>query len=150
MTRLLFFFLGLAFTISTLDAQETFSQKDLKAFAEVYMANKRPAFNQGQGILPLLEKHNISRERYGEIFRAHHENKSIPMSKSEKSFLQELQTAGGDQEKKLMDNLKRLCKQEGLSYETFKKIDVKFQSDIAFQRSLKPQFDSVIRSNKNE
>jgi hypothetical protein len=124
------------------------SSEDLEAFVFVYMSQKQSNSNTSIDIEELLQKHNVSQERYAELFRRSQTNQRASLSNEENDFLQDLEKANKNLLKAKQKNLKKSCKDSSIEYDNYMAILNKYKSSIAFQRSLKPYFDHYINQRK--
>lgn len=128
------------------EAQNAFSDKDLNDFVSVYMSIKSIKKSSSKLDSSLFARHNISPERYRLISSSLVTMKKIQLSEDELLYIEEIKKQNQKAELRKENELKHLCNAHSLSYERYNTILHRYQTDIKFQRSIKPFFDHFINA----
>jgi hypothetical protein len=145
--RIIFLFLFLTISAALLQGQDQFSSLERQAFASVFLSEKMAPHNESS-LEPLLQKHNISKSRYAEIFRSYQNQERAFFSQNETQFLKAIEVENDKLERKKEKRLRKACKENDLTYETYQAILSEYRSDISFQTTLKPFFKDIINQLK--
>jgi hypothetical protein len=120
-----------------------------KEFVQIYFETEKPVRNPDTGIDSLLEKYQVSTSRFREMLE-------LERGGRERTGLTENEAALAAALKQKADALrgareraiKEVCKDRLLSYDEYVTIRSRYQTDIAFQRSMKPYFEQYFKSLK--
>lgn len=131
-------------------AQIKYTTSELEAFVFIYMDQKND-----QKILPVaqeyledLAEYGISIDRYREVFSKMILGDPLDLTESEELFFDLQKEKCKEENTRTKDYLNRACEILNLDIDTFNKIESAYNSDIKFQRSLKPFFDKYFNSRK--
>ena len=139
----------LAFHLHMGFAQETFSEPQLMAFAEVYMLRKEIVLPCDTMIRQHLAETSLSESRYGEILRTEIEGGETKLTPEEISSLEFLKARNLECDEAHTQKIHELCDQRGLDFDIYTDILKIYRSRVAFQRQLQPHLVSAIQLMKN-
>lgn len=129
-------------------SQASFTEADLNSFVQVYMSFKTENTRNQEVDKKHFDKYNVSQTRYKEIAKAAVSNQPLALNPEEEKLIAELQK----QHTLFVKNndliLDQLCQKNNLSKLKYSSILDQYKTDIQFQRSLKPYFDSYIKQLK--
>jgi len=130
------------------NAQNSYSKENLQDYVNAYMTFKQEKKNSSEIDSKYFYDHKVSRIRYHEITKLALANEPLDLKANEKELLGELK-----KQNKILDVsndklLRSICKEHSLSHDLYLEILNKYQTDIQFQRSLKPYFDIYIQKLK--
>ena len=145
--RIIFLFLLLTISAAILKGQDQFSTLERQAFASVFLSEKMAPQNE-LSLEPLLQKLNVSKSRYAEIFRSYQNQERTSFAQNETQLLKAIEVENDKLERKKEKRLRKACKENDLTYETYQAMLSEYRSDISFQRTLKPFFDNIINRLK--
>ena len=135
-------------------AQDNYTSKDLQSFVNIYMAQKELRIDKQSEMMSLLNEHQLSKARYQEILRKSLKGENLNLTESEQSFLnavEQLNKVASEEKKEGTSSgvigIEMLCKKYDLSFADYTTILNRYKTDIKFQRSLKPYFETYIKGN---
>ncbi|MDF1696451.1 MAG: hypothetical protein P1U56_11485 [Saprospiraceae bacterium] len=140
------FFFSFLFLVS--NAQNSFEDSELEEFVSIYMEfkikKKRPTLLDST----LLQKYTISTARYRVISKQLLLKEKTQLKPNEIAFIKEIE----NQNKKVKDQqaeiIQSLCLEHGLSFDKYMSILHQYNTDLPFQRSLKPYFADYLNALK--
>ncbi|MEM9547316.1 MAG: hypothetical protein AAGA77_15160 [Bacteroidota bacterium] len=129
-------------------AQDSFSKKELQQFVIIYMTSKDDSKGDTKSDQRIFVKYNIDQNRYQEITHSALLGKRVSLSPNEKKLIAEINQQNllhGESKRKMLE---KRCKNENFELSKYKIILEKYNTDIQFQRSLKPYFQSYFKTLK--
>lgn len=135
----------LIFLAAELFSQGGYLPDQLNVFVSVYMTQKENVVDTEKKIKTLLIEHEISQERYAQMVRQASSGKEIIVTVKEKAFFEALDLEKAIMEREKEAFIQQKCADENLDYEDYLVIFSRYQTDIRFQRSLKPYFDQYFK-----
>ena len=142
---ILFLFLGI---ISTLNAQEKYSENEITNFIEIYFSEKEISKYNDSSLINIFQKHSINKEKYLELKK--YKNRSVSEIQSIKDIEKDLSVYENEQEIYINDEIIKLCNKLNISINRYYEIKKDFQYNLIFHRSLKPNIDKYLKSINHE
>lgn len=147
MNRMLLFAL-IVFSSFSLSAQDQHPPGTYQAFVKIYMEQKESGEKPPDRIVSLLEKHTIDRALYASLLKG--DSTSVGFRNEDKiknlhrDILKEKERLAQAREQ----STRKACIDSQLPYEVYREMLHRYETGIAFQRSLKPYFDDYFKSLK--
>lgn len=126
--------------------QTEFDRKELMSFAAIYLQCQTEQKDPEATITSLLEKHNISVERYADILKAGLEARKIPLSENEQNLRADIAKYNDELKNAAAARKNELCIKYQIPSEKYDAILNQYRSSIPFQNTLKPYFSDAIKS----
>lgn len=145
--KYLYILLFLFFAIESY-AQQSFQEDELKHFVEVYMTFKVEKKKKTTSDLEIFNRYEVSPSRYREITQSLLIDQSVDLKENEKKLFEEIKKQNNILKKSNKELIKKICANHDLPWKRYEIILHKFNSDIQFQRSLKPHFDNYLNRLK--
>lgn len=132
---------------STLQAQDKYSSSELEGFVHVYMDQKNIIPDEAV-MISLLSESPVTNLRYSQILRKNLANESVKLTKEEKQLLKAIKIENQKFERQKRSALEASCLEKSLDLDLYEEITKLYKSDISFQRSLKPIFDTYLKQQE--
>jgi hypothetical protein len=151
MTKLIHSILLIVFLVLPIfmNGQSDLTSDESIKFSEIYLSTKSNDIEaRSISIVSILEKYNVSAERYKAIINNQLQAKSDVLSENEKQLIKEIALKNKNLEEAKQKLLAAKCDEHGLSQERYNEILIRYKTDLFFQREMKPYLDSIIHGEK--
>lgn len=138
----------ISFLFQSGTSQNSFSEEELQNFVYVYMSFKKEKKRNSMIDKKYFDSHKVSQKRYREIADAALTNEPVVLSLNEEQLMQDLKNQNEFVSKANNVLLEKLCFENNFSTTQYSAILDRYKTDIQFQRSLKPYFDTYIKRIK--
>jgi hypothetical protein len=148
MTFRYLYILIIIFFANSGNSQICYDPNVLQDFVNVYMTHKTEKKKNLVTDGELFKTYNVSPQRYRAIAKAALNNDPLTLNANEELLIEETKKQNVLLNIKNQETLEKLCSDHEIPIELYTTLLKKYKSEIQFQRSLKPYFDTYIKRLK--
>lgn len=136
-------------SISAVSSQELSTTNQELLFVNTYMDSKDLTNHTEAKVMDsIMQVHQIKAYEYHTILKSRLEGSKQTLNSSQLAFIADLTYHENRLKQSKESQLKNMCQVVGLDYEHYKVMLIKYKTDLAYQRSLKPYFDQYLNSKR--
>ena len=127
----------------------SYSKQDFTDFVEIYFAQKEIKSKiEESEIIEIMDKYNVSNERYALMLKKAVENDSLQLEKNELMMMAEIDSRNKLIEERKLILIKEKCEDYQITWETYKEILSKYRQYPKFHQELIPYFNAYFKKMK--